>query len=235
MTRTPSKADLEQKEAERERKIKERKAQKEQEAARRKAEKAAHAEEIRNKKSALDAEKKRGMEKVKYIKKSICPTILPILCTFRYFHWQKAIKQRRLGWKRKRKLSTQIHGLIFFSSLLKKKAEQKRLEEQKRKQEEELRIQEAKRKEEMARWKLEEEQRRAAEEAKVSLSEHFYWTRGYWLKLSLNSNSILKAAELAAKATPQKQHAPVDCYEMTPQGSFAIISSFFLYFYARLW
>lgn len=64
MTRTPSKADLEQKEAERERKIKERKAQKEQEAARRKAEKAAHAEEIRNKKNALDAEKKRGMEKV---------------------------------------------------------------------------------------------------------------------------------------------------------------------------
>lgn len=52
-------------------------------------------------------------------------------------------------------------------SLLKKKAEQKRLEEQKRKQEEELRIQEAKRKEEMARWKMEEEQRRAAEEAKV--------------------------------------------------------------------
>ena len=73
MTRTPSKADLEQKEAERERKIKERKAQKEQEAARRKAEKAAHAEEIRNKKSALDAEKKRGMEKVKTSKRVSLP------------------------------------------------------------------------------------------------------------------------------------------------------------------
>ena len=85
MTRTPSKADLEQKEAERERKIKERKAQKEQEAARRKAEKAAHAEEIRNKKSALDAEKERGMEKVKHLKYPISK-ILQILRTFRCFH-----------------------------------------------------------------------------------------------------------------------------------------------------
>ena len=51
------------------------------------------------------------------------------------------------------------------------------MEEQKRKQEEELRIQEAKRKEEMARWKMEEEQRRAAEEAKVRFH---YFVKCYW-------------------------------------------------------
>ena len=65
MSRTPSKAELEEKEAEREKKIKERKAAKEEEAARRRAEKERHAEVIRQKKLALEAEKKtRKGEKV---------------------------------------------------------------------------------------------------------------------------------------------------------------------------
>ena len=58
MSRTPSKAELEEKEADREKKMKERKAAKEEEVARRRAENERHAEKIRQKKLALEADKK---------------------------------------------------------------------------------------------------------------------------------------------------------------------------------
>ena len=94
MTRTPSKADLEEKEAERERKIKERKVAKELEAAKKKAEKERHAEEIRQKKIALEAEKKsKGKEKVFFV----LFFNFSINLSSRFSHCRQKIKQRRMG------------------------------------------------------------------------------------------------------------------------------------------
>ena len=68
--KTPSKLEIEQREAERERKIKERKLQKEQEAQKKREEKAAHAEDIRRKKQMMEEEKKqKGKEKIFSLKK----------------------------------------------------------------------------------------------------------------------------------------------------------------------
>jgi len=69
--KTPSKLEIEQREAERERKIKEKKLQKEQDAQRKREEKAAHAEDIRRKKLMMEEEKKqKGKEKIFSLKKS---------------------------------------------------------------------------------------------------------------------------------------------------------------------
>ena len=63
--------EIEQREAERERKIKEKKLQKEQDAQRKREEKAAHAEDIRRKKLMMEEEKKqKGKEKIFSLKKS---------------------------------------------------------------------------------------------------------------------------------------------------------------------
>jgi len=69
--KTPSRLEIEQREAERERKIKEKKLLKEQEAQRKREEKAAHAEDIRRKKQMMEQEKKqKGKEKIFSLKKS---------------------------------------------------------------------------------------------------------------------------------------------------------------------